>query len=554
MKRRYIVLLVTVAVFILQGTFMAYAKGNNAAQRIQDGWEFLKKDEDSAALLCFHDALQQSTTSKDTLGMAEALLSIGISQYGNSLAIGQSYANKAADLFRLAESAHPDRAHYGLARTKQLMATIQGRQKQWAASIALSREALHFFKSGDAQGSLGLAYNSMGASYFALRQIDSAEYYFQKAIKEFSDSKNNTYLPGALNYIAMVLVSKGKFNEALEKNTEALLISVASNNRQAAVTSRTGMANLYCSFLTDYKKAAAVLDSATRDASALSDKSFLLKVLEARVNLYAQQGLHKDALEWERSKNELSDSVFSMEKHRQLKQLEIEFQLSEKDLALQKAEQARQRAGYYTTIWAVTSGLLLAIGIGVFVFYRRLTQQKHSLIESQNEVLALQRENLASKEALLAAQKTENELRHSQLENEIALKENQLSALTLQMVKKTELIDEFQNWVDNMGHTHDKALQKLLNKSVMQDSEWDNFNQYFGAVNQHFYEKLKRTFPDISPNDQKLCALIRMNLSIKEMAMILGISADSVKTARYRLRKKLQLETEENLTNFIANI
>jgi len=73
-------------------------------------------------------------------------------------------------------------------------------------------------------------------------------------------------------------------------------------------------------------------------------------------------------------------------------------------------------------------------------------------------------------------------------------------------------------------------------------------------LNKNFYTRLKQKYPDISTNDLKICALIKLNLSIKEMASILNISPDSVKTARHRLRKKLQLNTEDNLTDFILSV
>lgn len=70
-------------------------------------------------------------------------------------------------------------------------------------------------------------------------------------------------------------------------------------------------------------------------------------------------------------------------------------------------------------------------------------------------------------------------------------------------------------------------------------------------MNKNFYTRIKQSFPEIIPNELKICALIKMNLSIKEMAGILNISPDSIKTARDRLRKKQQLDTEDNLTDFI---
>ena len=97
-------------------------------------------------------------------------------------------------------------------------------------------------------------------------------------------------------------------------------------------------------------------------------------------------------------------------------------------------------------------------------------------------------------------------------------------------------------------------LPKILSKGINQDKDWADFNTHFESVNKSFYSRLKQAYPDISPNDLKISALIKLNLSIKEMAGILNISPDSVKTARYRLRKKLQLNSEDNLTDFILNL
>jgi DNA-binding CsgD family transcriptional regulator len=97
-------------------------------------------------------------------------------------------------------------------------------------------------------------------------------------------------------------------------------------------------------------------------------------------------------------------------------------------------------------------------------------------------------------------------------------------------------------------------LHKIINKGLSHDKEWAHFNASFESINKNFYARLKQAYPDIRPNDLKISALIKMGLSIKEMADILNISADSVKTARYRLRKKLQLNTEDNLTDFILNL
>lgn len=145
-------------------------------------------------------------------------------------------------------------------------------------------------------------------------------------------------------------------------------------------------------------------------------------------------------------------------------------------------------------------------------------------------------------------------LKEQQFQNDIEHKESQLSAITIQMVEKNELLDEIKSILNKKEPSSEAELKKLINKYTIQDNNWKDFDHYFESVNKNFYTRLKQKYPEISSNDLKICALIKLNLSIKEMATILNISPDSVKTARHRLRKKLQLSTEENLTDFILSV
>jgi len=93
---------------------------------------------------------------------------------------------------------------------------------------------------------------------------------------------------------------------------------------------------------------------------------------------------------------------------------------------------------------------------------------------------------------------------------------------------------------------------KVIDYSLESEKDWDEFRMYFEKVHSSFFENLKAQHPDLTQGDLKLCALISLNLSMKEMAELMGISPESVKMARHRLRKKLSLATEENLTEFVA--
>ncbi|MEN9337239.1 MAG: hypothetical protein RLZZ500_2226 [Bacteroidota bacterium] len=126
--------------------------------------------------------------------------------------------------------------------------------------------------------------------------------------------------------------------------------------------------------------------------------------------------------------------------------------------------------------------------------------------------------------------------------------------MTLQMLEKNELLENIKSLVQEKQNGFENQLLRLVQQQSIQDRVWNDYDAVLEHANRHFYERLNQRFPEISANDLKLCALTKMNLSIKEMAAILNISPDSVKTARHRLRKKLQLQTEDNLTDFLLNL
>ncbi|NRS90320.1 DNA-binding CsgD family transcriptional regulator [Flavobacterium sp. 7E] len=137
--------------------------------------------------------------------------------------------------------------------------------------------------------------------------------------------------------------------------------------------------------------------------------------------------------------------------------------------------------------------------------------------------------------------------------DQIELKNKELTANMLKLIEKEEIIQTLKEHLENSttdGSTK-KVLQQIVKNSV---SLWDSFNNQFMELNKNFYEKLQEKSPDLSAADLKVCALIKLNFSGKEMAHLLGISIGSVHVARHRLRKKMNLERDINLTIFINSI
>ena len=97
-------------------------------------------------------------------------------------------------------------------------------------------------------------------------------------------------------------------------------------------------------------------------------------------------------------------------------------------------------------------------------------------------------------------------------------------------------------------------LQNMIRETLQLDKDRDTFQLYVNQNNELFYTAIRSKYPNLTPNEVRLTALIRLNLSSKEIASILNISNKSVEMNRYRLRKKMQLSGSINLSEFIRNI
>jgi AraC family chitin signaling transcriptional activator len=107
-------------------------------------------------------------------------------------------------------------------------------------------------------------------------------------------------------------------------------------------------------------------------------------------------------------------------------------------------------------------------------------------------------------------------------------------------------------------HLQDKSSRdevvRVINKNLSNNSDWEFFQKAFNNADKDFLTKIKTIHPELTANDLKFCAFLRLNLSSKEVAPLLNISVRSVEIKRYRLRKKLNLPHQENLVDYILEI
>ena len=147
----------------------------------------------------------------------------------------------------------------------------------------------------------------------------------------------------------------------------------------------------------------------------------------------------------------------------------------------------------------------------------------------------------------------QNELQQQQDKALIEEKNKELTTSTLQLIEKEEIIKTLNELIAK--NKTDDSTKKILTAIAKRSGNlWEVFNARFVNLNENFYERLQAKVPDLSSTDLKICALIKLNFTGKEMSYLLGISLGSVHVARHRIRKKLNLERDVNLTCYINSI
>lgn len=171
-------------------------------------------------------------------------------------------------------------------------------------------------------------------------------------------------------------------------------------------------------------------------------------------------------------------------------------------------------------------------------------------LEQERKQMQLEKE-MADKEII--------SLRNDKLQVEIEHKSSQLAANTMAIIRKNELLntikDELSIQKDELGDRFPKKyynkIVSLIDRNLQDEKEWETFEQLYDQAHGNFFKRLKDEYPDLTPGDLRLCAYLRMNLASKEIAPLLNISVRGVEERRYRLRKRLNLNSDTNLTEML---
>tara|TARA_R100000935_G_scaffold16490_1_gene32718 strand:+ start:724 stop:3504 length:2781 start_codon:yes stop_codon:yes gene_type:complete len=199
---------------------------------------------------------------------------------------------------------------------------------------------------------------------------------------------------------------------------------------------------------------------------------------------------------------------------------------------------------WYLSLIAIACYVLLFLVI-LFLIHRANLSHHRKITEGNEKELKMK--NLEAEQKIII-------LQNERLEKDMNSKNKELAASTMSLIKKNEFLTNIKEQLKESESSKVKSVIRTIDKDINEEYNWNLFKDAFNNADKEFFKKIKFKHPDLTSNDLKLCAYLRLNLSSKEIAPLLNISVKSVEIKRYRLRKKMLLPKEVNLAEYILAI
>ena len=375
---------------------------------------------------------------------------------------------------------------------------------------AKAMKALELIKDLDG---IALIHENLGSIYEDKEQYDIAYLHFSKALERFKVNGNASMLIDAYNNMGDVLRKTGRYQEALVYTQKA-----------AQLSNKTKAYNRLSSAYRDLGKTYNFLNK--------TDSTFYYLELSRQmyINIYNEDSKNQAAL------------------------LNVLYDINQKDAQIADMARQKRTAAVLYFASAIVAVLLIILS---FVFIKN---QRQRIINERN-IREKESALLSAKQQLMEVELKNKKLQEEQLKKEVESKAREISLHTLQAIEKNQLLEEMKKALSeiirNDSRSYKRELRQLLNKinqSFHKEVHWDDFRRIFEEINQDFFHQLQRINPDLSATDLRLVSLIKLNMNTPDIAALLGISADSLRVSRYRLRKKLGLEQGKSLTAFLQAI
>ncbi|MEJ6979095.1 tetratricopeptide repeat protein [Pedobacter sp. P351] len=432
-----------------------------------------------------------------------------------------------------------------LAETQNRIGIIHFQSQRYSHSLANLKQALGIFKKLKHTNGIADAYSSIGTVYQRKHLDDSSSYFLNLALNELKKMKKGSETIRVYERMGSIYEDLKDFDNALKNFLSAQSLHI-KNNTVITPGLLNNIGDVYRK-KGNYEEALTYSKKAEQRALVINDVRQLSSAHRDLAKTFAALGNYDSAYYYSEKARYSYARTFNQENNEQLYLLQTLFDIQQKDNEISVLENERNRNRILSISMTIIGLLVGFLGFSIISRQRLKMQNERRLHQSDQKSMQLELNN--------------KHLLEESLKDELELKSRELTSHTLHIIQKNQFLDELKNQIariikdDKRDQRKElKQLINLINLNSNQDKNWEDFRTVFENVHRNFFEKLNQHSSSLTATDLRFLALVKMNLSSSDIATMLGVSPDSLRTTRYRIRKKLQLPEEGSLHNFIQGI
>lgn len=395
------------------------------------------------------------------------------------------------------------------------------------------KKCLKFYRKDRDHYKLAAVYSNIGAAYMGLEDLKNSTTSFQKALQLGIKYKFPSIIGSAYINLGNVYYETHENQKALTTYQLAIYFFEKGKDERGLSHTKVSMANVYKN-MGDYPTALALYNEYIPYFKEKNDLNELVPALKQISDLYEKMGQTQQSYSYFREYTKMKDNLSKEDVLNKMAILKIKFDNDKIEKAnTTRIELLEKKRKINLLQLYILIGITIVISLVVFIFYTKNKYQK----------------------ILLKSTLTEK----TYLQEELKYRFSELEFFALHIVQKNNLLTELKNDFKALKGKEStssdiNSIVLKINNTIKKNKDLELFSKRVDEVNASFYKILESKFPDLTNNEKKLCTLIKLNLTCKEIAVLNDVSEGAITMARYRLRKKLEIEHDENLNEYLQNV
>lgn len=414
-------------------------------------------------------------------------------------------------------------------KAKMRVASVYIRLERFDKANNKLNEALEIATLLNDSHLIAQTYSELATIYEGDDQTQESIDAYQKALKILNPEEFSIQYAAICNNLGLIYSDIGEYSEAILYFNKVIEMEHLIGRSNVIIQAFHNIGRMHW-LMEEYDKSLLYLDSTENLCIRHGYDLERCRTYYGKSFLYESMGDFQKALLYRKKYDSLHDSIFGKEKQDQIAQIELRQKIKEDDI---KKELVRKETNQKIIL---LFGSIFLLTLTVIILVQRIRKDKMKLLLYEQE--------------------------KNNIINNLDSKNRELVSMSMSLKQSRQVLGDIDLFLLKLsGNAQDPKIKDLISehRGMIKTSEyfknnWEMFKTHFEEVHPDFFSKLKDLHPNLTSKDLVHCAYIKIQLQIKDIALLQNINEGSVKVQRYRIKRKLHLDKDTDLTNYIDSI